>query len=144
MRIRLLILLIAIAFSVAACGGGGGGGSSSTEGNLFDTTTAETGSTEITPPPPAPPAQAVIVIRVAKGEPIGPQSSAEQVAQVQKALVALGYKIGKADGVYGGKTRKAVVNFQKKHKLTADGLVGQRTATVMNQALAKLASGSSG
>jgi peptidoglycan hydrolase-like protein with peptidoglycan-binding domain len=142
MRYRPIFLLVAIALSVAACGGGGGEGAGTTD--IFDTGTFGVGPVETAPPPPAETTQEpqpAIQITVPKGEPIGPQSPAEQVAQVQKALTALGFKIGKPDGIYGEKTRKAVVRFQKNHKLDTDGLVGAKTAKAMNKELAKQASG---
>ena len=145
MRYRSLIALVVIALFVAACGGGGDESAGTTD--IFDTGTIATCATETTTPAPtttettvAPPAPA-IVITVPKGQPIGPQSPAELVAEVQKGLTALGFKIGKPDGIYGVKTRKAVVKFQKQHKLDADGLVGAQTANAMNKELAKQAAG---
>ena len=138
MRYRPLIVMVVIALSVAACGGGGGKGAGTTD--IFDTGTLGVGPVETATTPPAATTdqpQPAIQIQVPKGLPIGPQSPAEQVAQVQKALTALGFKIGKQDGIYGGKTRKAVVKFQKNHKLDADGLVGAKTAKAINKALAE-------
>ncbi len=57
---------------------------------------------------------------------IGATFSAE-VQLVQKQLTALGYNPGPADGLYGEKTRQAVIAFQKKEGLTADGVVGAKT-----------------
>ena len=34
---------------------------------------------------------------------------------------------GRSDGIFGGKTRQAVINFQKAMGLTADGIVGDIT-----------------
>ncbi|MEG3885362.1 peptidoglycan-binding domain-containing protein, partial [Microcoleus sp. herbarium19] len=31
------------------------------------------------------------------------------------------------DGFFGAKTEQAVINFQKKRKITVDGIVGQQT-----------------
>ena len=144
MRYRSLIALTVVALSVAACGGGGGKSAGTTD--IFDTGAIATDGIDTTPAPtatettPAPPEPA-IVIQVPKGQPIGPQSPAELVAQVQKGLTLLGFKIGKPDGIYGAKTRKAVVKFQKQHKLDADGLVGEKTAKAMNKALAQQAAG---
>ena len=39
----------------------------------------------------------------------------------------LGVATGGADGVFGPKTKAAVIAFQKKHGLTADGIVGPKT-----------------
>jgi peptidoglycan hydrolase-like protein with peptidoglycan-binding domain len=139
MRIRSLLAfaLALVALTVAACGGGL---EATTTNDIFDT--GEFTDTSVFEPPavepePAPQSE-TIVLEVSAGQPIGPQSPAEQVSELQRALVALGYKVGKPDGVYGAKTRKAVVKFQKAHKLKADGLVGQKTARIMNQELAKL------
>ena len=54
-------------------------------------------------------------------------SSGEMVRQVQLKLQKWGYLKGAADGVFGQDTYEAVVHFQRKNGLTADGVVGQRT-----------------
>lgn len=46
---------------------------------------------------------------------------------LQEKLNSLGYNCGKVDGVFGGKTKSAVINFQKAYKLEADGIVGSKT-----------------
>lgn len=46
---------------------------------------------------------------------------------VQQALVRAGYDPGPADGHVGKKTRRAIKQFQRKHGLTADGVVGEKT-----------------
>lgn len=48
------------------------------------------------------------------------------VRAIQRALGKHGYKVG-VDGGYGAKTRKAVIAFQRKHKLRVDGVVGKKT-----------------
>ena len=50
-----------------------------------------------------------------------------EIKEVQEALLALGYKAGKADGVFGKNTRDAVKLFQARNGMTVDGKVGQRT-----------------
>lgn len=57
---------------------------------------------------------------------IGLWSRGEDVLAVQEALQSLGYKFGKADGVYGPRTRTAVSRFQRAHDLKEDGLVGDQ------------------
>ena len=49
------------------------------------------------------------------------------VKPLQKYLNALGYNCGTVDGDFGNKTDSAVKSFQKKKKLTEDGVVGQNT-----------------
>ncbi len=56
-----------------------------------------------------------------------PGSSGKRVVLLQKALIRLGFLSGKADGKYGKKTEKAVLQFQKKYKLKADGIAGKKT-----------------
>lgn len=49
--------------------------------------------------------------------------SKEAILYVQRALKALGYKLGAPDGVMGGETRAAIKQFQRDKYLPADGLV---------------------
>lgn len=51
----------------------------------------------------------------------------DAVQKLQEALKAQGYDVETPDGKYGTGTRKAVMAFQTKHKLKADGLVGPKT-----------------
>lgn len=51
----------------------------------------------------------------------------DEIKAVQQALLNLGYKAGKADGIYGKNTRDAVKLFQARNGMTVDGKVGQRT-----------------
>ena len=53
--------------------------------------------------------------------------SGDGVKEIQEALIKLGFLKGTADGVFGNKTENAVRKFQKKYKLTVDGLVGEKT-----------------
>ena len=62
-------------------------------------------------------------------------SRGEQVSQVQRKLKQWGYYSGAVDGVFGQATYNAVVSFQKKNGLTADGVVGAQTAAAMGLSL---------
>ena len=62
-------------------------------------------------------------------------SSGSDVTAVQKKLIQWGYMTGTADGRYGEKTRDAVLSFQRKNGLTADGRVGPATAAAMGVTL---------
>ncbi|MBE7085048.1 MAG: spore cortex-lytic enzyme [Clostridiales bacterium] len=51
----------------------------------------------------------------------------EEVKEVQRRLKNWGYYNGSVDGVFGAGTKKAVIAFQKKNGLKADGIVGKAT-----------------
>ena len=59
----------------------------------------------------------------------------EAVTAMQKRLVELGY-LNAADGMYGPRTYNAVVAFQKRNGLTADGIAGKMTLTRLKSAAA--------
>lgn len=63
------------------------------------------------------------------------KSQGEDVKTVQETLKQLGFKPGPIDGDYGGKTEKAVLQFQEEHQLYADGIVGPTTWHVLRRAL---------
>ncbi len=54
-------------------------------------------------------------------------SKGGEVKEVQTRLKKWGYYNGAVDGIYGAGTKKAVMAFQKKNGLTADGVVGKAT-----------------
>ena len=54
-------------------------------------------------------------------------SEGEDVRELQQALIDLGFLKGTADGKFGTNTENAVRAFQKKNKLTVDGLAGATT-----------------
>ena len=54
-------------------------------------------------------------------------SKGGEVKEVQRRLKMWGYYNGSVDGVFGAGTRSAVIAFQKKNGLTADGVVGKAT-----------------
>ena len=72
-------------------------------------------------------------------------SKSDEVKEVQRRLKNWGYYKGNVDGVFGAGTREAVIAFQKKNGLKADGVVGQATykALGMTQSYNNLLTGSS-
>lgn len=70
---------------------------------------------------------------------VPPDNVNPQVADVQKILLALGYKLPKhgVDGVRGPETRDALKQFQKDNGLKVDGYPGQGTIDKLNELIAK-------
>lgn len=64
------------------------------------------------------------------------------VKALQERLKELGY-LASADGIYGPQTYNAVVNFQKRNGLTADGVAGKMTLNRLTSSSAVSAVGSS-
>jgi len=58
-------------------------------------------------------------------------SKGEAVKQLQEFLNSKGYPCGTADGIFGNKTQNAVIEWQKDHQLTPDGIVGRNTYATM-------------
>ena len=54
-------------------------------------------------------------------------SRGNEVRNIQQRLKEWDYYKGSVDGIYGTKTRSAVINFQKKHNITADGICRPKT-----------------
>lgn len=54
-------------------------------------------------------------------------SSGNKVAEIQQKLKTLGYYTDNIDGVFGANTYYAVVDFQNKNILSADGIAGNET-----------------
>lgn len=54
-------------------------------------------------------------------------SSGDEVKTLQTKLKRWGYYAGSIDGIFGAATKRAVIAFQKKNGLTADGIVGAAT-----------------
>lgn len=55
------------------------------------------------------------------------------VAALQNMLNTVDYYCGSVDGIFGKKTKDAVVKFQKAYGLKADGIVGRQTWTKLNE-----------
>ena len=62
-------------------------------------------------------------------------SRGDEVVTLQKKLKQWGYYDGAVDGVFGTATQKAVQFFQRKNGLTADGVVGTKTAAALGMTL---------
>lgn len=60
-----------------------------------------------------------------------------RVVEVQKALVKHGYDKIVPDGVFGKQTFRAVIDFQTKHGLVVDGVVGPLTASKLTEITAE-------
>ncbi len=68
-------------------------------------------------------------------------STGQQVRTIQDKLKRWGYYDGEVDGVFGSGTRAAVVKFQQKNGLTADGVVGQNTLRALGMSVSGGSSG---
>jgi hypothetical protein len=62
-------------------------------------------------------------------------SRGEDVKELQRALKALGYNVGTADGIFGLNTEIQVEKFQEAVELHPDGIVGKGTLREINEAL---------
>lgn len=58
-------------------------------------------------------------------------SRGAEVKEIQTRLKKWGYYKGSVDGIYGTATKNAVIKFQKKYGLTADGIAGKKTLAKM-------------
>lgn len=54
-------------------------------------------------------------------------STGGEVTQIQQRLQELGYDPGTADGIYGTRTKNAVITFQRDYGLSDDGIAGPKT-----------------
>jgi len=54
-----------------------------------------------------------------------------EVRKLQETLKEYGYYTAEVDGAYGNQTRQAVEKFQYMHGLSADGMAGRHTLTVL-------------
>lgn len=88
-----------------------------------------TGSTPLPPVTPAPGPKPTPAPRILKKGDTG-----QDVKDIQIALNIHGYKLV-VDGDFGAKTDAAVKDFQKKNKLTVDGIVGPKTREALNKSV---------
>ncbi|MBU3130432.1 peptidoglycan-binding protein [Clostridium tagluense] len=70
-------------------------------------------------------------------------SKGEEVKDLQRKLISLGYSCGNsgADGDFGTGTYNAVIKFQADHQLDKDGIVGPATMAVLNSSTSGSGSG---
>lgn len=92
---------------------------------------------------------AVLIFAIPSGETadaasVKQGSTGATVKTIQTKLKNWGYYTGAIDGIYGSKTTAAVKYFQRKNGLTADGIVGPKTAAAMGITLSGGSSASSG
>lgn len=59
----------------------------------------------------------------------------QDVKRLQEALAALGYSDLEIDGVFSKKTENMVKAFQENYGLKSDGIAGEQTITMLNEAL---------
>ena len=74
---------------------------------------------------------------------INAKSSSSDIKLVQQKLKNWGYYTGAVDGIYGSKTKSAVIKFQRNNKLTVDGIIGNQTLKAMGITESMLSGGSS-
>lgn len=72
--------------------------------------------------------------QVVSGYPLVRQGSrGVYVCVLQDALTTFGYNTGGLDGIFGARTREAVIQFQSKNGLIQDGIVGNNTWNTLMQ-----------
>ncbi|MGZ7108818.1 MAG: peptidoglycan-binding domain-containing protein [Methanobacterium sp.] len=57
----------------------------------------------------------------------------QQVKMMQQWLNNHGFKAGKEDGIFGEKTRDAVIEFQGRKNIVTDGIIGSQTQIRMER-----------
>lgn len=72
-----------------------------------------------------------------------PGSTGNKVKEIQQNLKDWGYYDGNVDGIFGTQTMYAVQDFQTKHGLSPDGVVGPQTAAKLGVSLGSTSSTSS-
>ena len=60
-----------------------------------------------------------------------PRMIGDDVKTLQTYLSEKGYDAGTPDGIFGNKTKNAIMAFQTANRLTPDGLVGAKTREMM-------------
>jgi hypothetical protein len=127
-----VLAVVALVVGLALSSGGGGGATATEAG----TTTTPTGTTTpaTTRAAPVVPVPVLTVTLPAAGK-LKLGDTGPEVRKLQRALNKLGHQAGTPDGSFGTTTQAAVVAFQTKEGLDADGVVGRETAAKLNAAL---------
>lgn len=123
----LFVVLLLVILATAGVFSGGGG-----EPQVTGTTTVARTQPTTTTTPQQPRTTSV----PAPTTTLKPGDQGAQVKVLQRALVSLGYSLGKVDGIYGPGTQDAVKRFQQASGLTADGIAGAKTLSALKSALA--------
>ena len=84
-----------------------------------------------TPLPPVPDTVRAKEIEMTPEPALHNGSQGEKVWQLQERLKELGYYTGEVDGQFGQGTRDAVIAFQQKNGLDADGYAGEETQRIL-------------
>ena len=121
LAIAALAIIIAI---VAAAGGFSSSPAPTVPTHSTQTTLPTTATTQTTP-----------TVTLPTQTPLQLNDTGAQVKRLQKALIALRFLHGKADGAFGPATQTAVENFQNANGLTVDGVVGKATLAALGQAI---------
>ena len=74
---------------------------------------------------------------------INSSSSNSDIKLVQRKLKNWGYYSGAVDGIYGSQTKNAVIKFQRKNNLVADGIIGDKTLKALGITASMLSSNNS-
>ena len=62
-----------------------------------------------------------------------PMLRGDDIAHVQRQLIALGFDARRVDGIYGADTHRALTDFQRSTGLAADGVCGPDTITALER-----------
>ena len=65
----------------------------------------------------------------------------DDVRTLQERLLEMGYDVGRADGIFGARTARAVAQFQREVGLTADGACGPQTMHALRRLGRKVVGG---
>ena len=132
--VAALVLIPLIAF------GGGGGSSPPTTTTTTQTTPAQT-TTPTTPTTSAgtttPTTGTATKLTLPPSGSLKSGATGAEVKTLQQTLNSVGSASLKVDGNFGPATEQAVVAFQQANGLTADGIVGPKTAQALDAALAQ-------